>query len=99
MLEAEMRLTMKQPQAVTAVTVQRYRKGSKKMKQQILDEFIETTGYCRAYAGFVLRSDRRHVCLRHLKTILERAELPGDSSPVRFAPQLRHSLCLRERRP
>ena len=38
-----MRLTMKQRQAVTAVTVQRYRQGSKKVKRQILDEFCETT--------------------------------------------------------
>ena len=51
-----MRLTMKQRQAVTAVTVQRYRNGSKKMKQQILDEFCESTGYCRGYARFVLRN-------------------------------------------
>ena len=43
-----MRLAMKQRQAVTAVTVQRYRNGSKKVKQQILNEFCETTGYCRA---------------------------------------------------
>jgi hypothetical protein len=35
-----MRLTMKQRQAVTAVTVQRYRNGSKKVKRQILDEFV-----------------------------------------------------------
>ncbi len=46
-----MRLTMKQRQAVTAVTVQRYRQGKKKVKQQILDEFCETTGYCRAMRG------------------------------------------------
>ena len=38
-----MRLTMKQRQAVTAVTVQRYRNGSKKVKRQILDEFCKTT--------------------------------------------------------
>ncbi len=34
-----MRLTMKERQAVTGVTVQRYRQGSKKVKRQILDEF------------------------------------------------------------
>jgi hypothetical protein len=51
-----MRLTMKQRQAVTAVAVQRYRNGSKKVKQQILVEFCETTGYCRGYARFVLRN-------------------------------------------
>ena len=42
-----MRLTMKQRQAVTAVTAQRYRQSSKKVKRQILDEFCETTGYSR----------------------------------------------------
>lgn len=55
---------MKQRQAVTAVTVQRYRQGSKKVKQQILDEFCETTGYSRGYARFVLRNHGRQVWLR-----------------------------------
>jgi hypothetical protein len=59
-----MRLTMKQRQAVTAVTVQRYRNGTKKVKQQILDEFCKTTGYCRGYARFVLRNHGRQVWLR-----------------------------------
>ena len=58
-----MRLTMKQRQAVTAVTVQRYRQGSKKVKRQILDEFCETTGYSRGYARFVLRNHGRQVWL------------------------------------
>jgi hypothetical protein len=39
-----MRLTMKQRPAVTAATVQRYRNGCKKIKQQILNELCETTG-------------------------------------------------------
>ena len=39
-----MRLTMKQRQADTAGTVQRYRNGSKKIKQQILDEICEDQG-------------------------------------------------------
>ena len=54
---------MKERQAVTAVTVQRYRQGSKKVKQQILNEFCETTGYCRGYARFVLRNHGRQVWL------------------------------------
>jgi hypothetical protein len=65
-----MRLTMKQRQAVTAVTVQRYRQGSKKVKQQILDEFCETTGYCRGYARFVLRNHGRQVWLRGKRIIV-----------------------------
>jgi hypothetical protein len=65
-----MRLTMKQRQAVTAVTVQRYRQGSKKVKQQILDEFCETTGYCRGYARYVLRNHGRQVWLGGKRTIV-----------------------------
>ena len=59
-----MRLTMKQRQAVTSVTMQRYRKARKKDKQQILDEFCATTGYSRGYARFVLRNHGREVWLQ-----------------------------------
>jgi len=65
-----MRLTMKQRQAVTAVTVQRYRNGSKKVKRQILDEFCETTGYSRGYARFVLRNHGRQVWLHGKKVVV-----------------------------
>ena len=65
-----MRLTMKQRQAVTAVTAQRYRQGSKKVKRQILDEFCETTGYSRGYARFVLRNHGRQVWLRGKRVVV-----------------------------
>ena len=58
-----MRLTMKQRQAVTSVTHERYRKARKKEKQQILNEFCATTGYSRGYARFVLRNHGREVWL------------------------------------
>ena len=61
---------MKQRQAVTAVTVQRYRNGSKKVKRQILDEFCETTGYCRGYARFVLRNFGRQVWRRGKRVVV-----------------------------
>ena len=65
-----MSLTMKQRQAVTAVMVQRYCNGSKKVKQQILNEFCETTGYCRGYARFVLRNHGRQVWLGGKRVIV-----------------------------
>ena len=65
-----MRLTMKQRQAVTAVTAQRYRQGNKKVKRQILDEFCKTTGYSRGYARFVLRNHGRQVWLRGKKVVV-----------------------------
>ena len=58
-----MRLTMKQRQAVTSVTHERYRTARKKEKQQILDEFCATTGYSRGYARYVLRNHGREVLL------------------------------------
>ena len=61
---------MKQRQAVTAVTVQRYRQGSKKVKRQILDEFCETTGYSRGYARFVLRNHGRQVWLHGKRVVV-----------------------------
>ncbi|HKR11308.1 MAG TPA: ISNCY family transposase [Pyrinomonadaceae bacterium] len=61
---------MKQRQAVTAVTAQRYRQGSKKEKRQILDEFCETTGYSRGYARFVLRNQGRQIWLRGKRLIV-----------------------------
>lgn len=61
---------MKQRQAVTAVTIQRYRKARKKVKQQILDEFCETTGYCRGYARFILRNHGRQVWRRGKRVVV-----------------------------
>jgi hypothetical protein len=40
------------------------------VKQQILDEFCETTGYCRAYARFVLRNHGRQVWLRGKRMVV-----------------------------
>ena len=65
-----MRLTMKERQAVTSVTIRRYREGRKRVKQQILDEFCATTGYSRGYAGFVLRNHGREVWLRGKRIIV-----------------------------
>ena len=79
-----MRLTMKQRQAVTVVTVQRYRQGSKKMKRQILDEFCETTGYSRGYARFVLRNHGRHVWLRGKKVVVGDARQRQQRSKPRY---------------
>lgn len=54
---------MKERKAVSLVTAQRYRRARKKVKQQILNDFCETTGYSRGYARFVLRNHGREVWL------------------------------------
>lgn len=51
-----MGLTMKEKQAVTKEIAGRYRKGGKKEKGKILNEFCEITGYARKYAITVLRN-------------------------------------------
>ena len=49
-----MGLGMKEKQALTEAIARRYRRGSKKDKKAILDEFIKTTGYNRKYAIHLL---------------------------------------------
>lgn len=49
-------LTMRQRIAVTATVKSRYRKAKKKIKTQILNELVKTTGYNRSYARYKLGS-------------------------------------------
>lgn len=58
-----MRLTMKERKRVTEMTAGRYRRGRKKDKGIILDEFTALTGYGRSYARLVLRNCGRIVDL------------------------------------
>jgi hypothetical protein len=51
-----MRLTMKERRSVSKVISNRYKKAPKKEKSTILDEFIQLTGYNRAYACWLLSS-------------------------------------------
>jgi hypothetical protein len=50
-----MELSMKSRKELTAVTARRYRKAHKRGKGEILDEFVASTGYNRAYAAMLLR--------------------------------------------
>jgi len=79
-----MRLTMKQRQAVTAVTVQRYRKASKKVKQQMLDEFCETTGYSRGYARFVLRKHGQPIWRNGKRVVVGEVRKPQQRLKPRY---------------
>lgn len=54
-----MRLTMAERRSVTTVVAKRYQGTSKKIRGQILDEFVKLTGYRRSYAAFVLRNWKR----------------------------------------
>jgi len=54
-----MELNLKDRQKLTAVTVKKYRKVTKKDKTKILDTFIEQTGYERKYAIHILANEGR----------------------------------------
>jgi hypothetical protein len=56
-----MRLTMKERKRIAEATAGRYRKARKKEKGEILNEFVELTGFARCYAALVLRHQGRVV--------------------------------------
>lgn len=59
-----MGLTMKERKAVIKEVAKRYRKSSKKVRGQILNEFVALTGYNRSYANYVLRNCGKRVLLK-----------------------------------
>lgn len=50
-----MRLTMKERKTLTKALAEQYRRASKKQKGQLLDQFVQSTGYNRCYAAWQLR--------------------------------------------
>jgi hypothetical protein len=61
-----MRLTMSERRAITREVAARYQKARKKAKGKMLDEFVETIGYTRCYASYLLRNWGREIG-RYLK--------------------------------
>lgn len=60
-----MRLTVKERQKATRITVARYQKASKKQKGIILNEFIALTDYDRCYASYLLKNHGKKVWLNN----------------------------------
>lgn len=56
-----MRLTMKERKVITKALSEQYRKATKKQKGAILEQVVESTGYTRCYARWVLRNHGRRV--------------------------------------
>lgn len=65
-----MGLTMGERQAVVSVTAGRYRRARKKEKIQLLNEFIEITGYTRSYARLVLRNHGKRIQVSETKVVV-----------------------------
>jgi hypothetical protein len=60
----KMGLNMTTRKAVTKEIAPRYQRSPKKEKGRMLDEFVGLTGYCRAYASWLLRNCGRKVVRR-----------------------------------
>ena len=60
-----MRLTMKTRNELTDEVSKRYKKVRKLEKKIILDEYCQTTGYNRKYAGFLLRNCGKKIYLKN----------------------------------
>ena len=56
-----MGLTMGERQSLVRVSARRYQRASKKEKRKILDEFVQSTGYHRTYASYLLTGHGRRV--------------------------------------
>lgn len=56
-----MRLKLNERQSLVRVNAARYQGSSKKQKGRILEEFVESTGYNRCYASFLLSRHGRRV--------------------------------------
>lgn len=56
-----MRLSMKERRAVTKGLASQYQRGSKKERGEILDRFVEATGFNRSYAAGLLRNHGKRV--------------------------------------
>lgn len=57
----QMKLTMKERKVVTKALAEQYRRGVKGEKKQLLDQFVDATGYNRSYASRILRNHGRQV--------------------------------------
>jgi len=57
---------MKVKRAILKELARKYQGSSKKVKGQVLEEFIELTGYNRSYGSWLLRNCGRKVAMRGL---------------------------------
>lgn len=65
-----MRLDLKARQSLVRVNAERYQRSTKKEKGKILDEFVESTGYRRCYASFLLSRHGRRVRVDRRTTLV-----------------------------
>lgn len=83
-----MGLTMKEKRAVAAVKAAAYGKAAKKGKGEILDQFIELTGYARRYAARLLRSHNKKTKIGKLTVAADLRKHDSFSRQPTYGPEV-----------
>ena len=81
-----MELTMRERKKLTLVKAQAYWKATKSKKSQMLDDFCQSTGYCRRYASRVLHLAGQRYLLGDCILVADPAKHIHRHRPPRYGP-------------
>jgi transposase InsO family protein len=87
-----MELTMRERKKLTMVKAQAYRKATKSKKSQMLDDFCESTGYCRRYAARVLHQAGQRYLLGDCILVADPGKHIHRHRPPRYGPAVQQAL-------
>lgn len=91
-----MELSMSNRKALTRVVAARYRAANRKGKGQILDEFVASTGYNRAYAAMLLRNYELRRTIGSgggaVKVCSTKKRRKATGRPVSYGPEVQRAL-------
>src|SRR5450756_1772544 len=77
---------MRERKKLTLVKVQAYWKATKSKKSQMLDDFCQSTGYCRRYASRVLHQAGQRYLLGDCILVADPAKHIHRHRPPRYGP-------------
>ena len=87
-----MELTMQERKKLTMVVAQAYGKATKSKKTQMLDDFCQSTGYCRRYAARVLHQACQRYLLGDSILVADPAKHIHRCRPPRYGPDVQQAL-------
>ena len=87
-----MELTMQERKKLTMVVAQAYGKATKSKKTQMLDDFCQSTGYCRRYAARVLHQAGQRYLLGDSILVADPAKHIHRCRPPRYGPDVQQAL-------
>jgi transposase InsO family protein len=87
-----MELTMAERKKLTMVKAQAYWKAGKSKKSQMLDDFCESTGYCRRYAARVLHAAGQRYLLGDCVLVADPTKHIHRHRPPRYGPAVQQAL-------